>query len=89
MLFLSLFLAVTSALRAQGQGVAGIGSSNAGSSTDSNVHFDMDVYSSTVGSIISSLDDGPNRTYQQALPVNKLYGVNVRDSSRLYFSAHR
>lgn len=77
MLFLSFLLAAT-ALRAQAQGVAGIGSSSAGLSIDVDLHFDLDIYASTVGSIISSLSDGPNRTCQQALPVKKLYGVNVR-----------
>lgn len=80
MLFLSLLLAAASSLRVQAQGVAGIGSSginSSDSSADPNLYFDMNAYASTIESIVSSLNSSSNNTLQDALPVKKLYGVNV------------
>ncbi|KZP09600.1 glycoside hydrolase family 5 protein [Athelia psychrophila] len=65
---LLLAVAATSA-RAQ---VAGIGASSVGL----NINFDLDVYSSTLNNIVASVNEGPNRTCEDAVPVKKIYGVN-------------
>lgn len=52
--------------------VSGVGRANSGS-----VQFSLDIYSSAVNSIVTSVHNGPNRTVSNALPVPKLYGVNV------------
>ncbi|KZP12349.1 hypothetical protein FIBSPDRAFT_165084 [Athelia psychrophila] len=66
---LLLAVAATSA-RAQ---VAGISASSVGL----NINFDLDVYSSTLSNIVASVNEGPNRTCEDVIPVKKIYGVNV------------
>ena len=56
--------------------VSGIGQLSSGLTED--VQFNLDVYASTVNVIVSSLNDGPNRTASHCLPVQRFYGVNVR-----------
>lgn len=62
--------------------VSGVGrlslSAGASPSAAGSVKFSSNVLSSAVGSIVSSVSDGPNRTVDSALPTSKLYGVNVR-----------
>lgn len=41
------------------------------------VQFSLDVFDTTVTSIVNSLDQGPNRTLSDSLPVPKLRGVNI------------
>lgn len=65
-------LLLMAAISARAQ-VDGISSSSAGL----NINFELDVYKSTVIDIVSSINDGPNRTYANTIPVNKIYGVNV------------
>lgn len=55
--------------------VSGTGRLNSGS--DQAVSFSSEAYSSTVKSIVSSIEQGPNRTTSTSLPVDKIYGVNV------------
>jgi hypothetical protein len=69
------FLLASVLVSAQHQ-VSGIGRLSSGSTDD--VQFNLDVYASTVNGIISSVNNGPNRTTSQCFPVEKLYGVNVR-----------
>lgn len=77
---LPLLLSAASVISAQNL-VSGVGrlSLDASSiiSADVNVEFSSNVLSSAVGSIVSSLSEGPNRTTASALPTSKLYGVNV------------
>ena len=54
--------------------VSGIGLWSSGSVQGT--HINLDVYSS-VNSIVSAASHGPNGTNSVALPVDKLYGVNV------------
>lgn len=65
--------------------VSGVGrlslSAGASPSAAGSVKFSSNVLSSAVGSIVSSVSDGPNRTIDSALPTSKLYGVNVRAKS--------
>jgi hypothetical protein len=74
MLILGLFLAVSTVF-AQEQ-VSGIGRLNAGFTED--VQFNLGVYESAVNGIVSSVHNGPNRTVSHSVPVDKIYGVNVR-----------
>jgi hypothetical protein len=67
-------LLVTVLASAQHQ-VAGIG--RLSSDSTENVQFNLDVYASAVNGIISSVNNGPNRTTSQCFPAKKLYGVNV------------
>jgi hypothetical protein len=69
------FLLASVLVSAQHQ-VSGIGRLSSGSTDD--VQFNLDVYASAVNGIISSVNNGPNRTTSQCFPVEKLYGVNVR-----------
>lgn len=39
--------------------------------------FSLDKFVTTVGAIIDTIDQGDNRTYDHAIPVPKIYGVNV------------
>lgn len=41
------------------------------------VQFSLDVYESAVTSIVKSIDQGPNRTLSNSIPVPKLRGVNI------------
>lgn len=70
MLIPFLLSVAATATRAQ---VAGI----SGSSVGLNINFDLDVYSSTLSNIVASVNEGPNRTSEDVVPVNKIYGVNV------------
>lgn len=55
--------------------VSGTGRLNSGSEQE--VQFSWSVYASSIQSISSSVNNGPNRTVSSSLPVKKLYGVNV------------
>src|SRR5882762_9051186 len=41
------------------------------------VQFSLETYQSTVTSIVKSLDQGPNRTLSNSIPIPKLRGVNI------------
>jgi hypothetical protein len=56
--------------------VAGAGRLNSGS--NQTVNFSYEVYSSTVKSIAASVEAGSDRNIAAVLPVDKIYGVNVR-----------
>lgn len=59
--------------------VSGIGRSNFDPPQDIQVQFSLDVFSSTVESVVASTHNGPNRTNAVAFPVVKLHGVNVNN----------
>ena len=65
-----LLVAAATSVRAQ---VAGISASSEGL----NINFDINVYESTLNNIAASVNAGPNRTVQDSIPVQKIYGVNV------------
>ncbi|KAF7975255.1 hypothetical protein HWV62_10124 [Athelia sp. TMB] len=67
----------TTLVRAQ---VAGISSSSEGL----DINFDINVYESTINNIAASVNGGPNRTVQDAIPVQKIYGVNARMSPTIW-----
>jgi hypothetical protein len=46
-----------------------------GSSEQPDAQFSVDAFSATIDAIISTSHEGPNRT--QALPLPKIYGVNI------------
>lgn len=62
------------AIAAQGL-VAGVGRLNSGD--QQTVQFNQAVLTESVSDIVDSINHGPNRTSSVALPVSKLYGVNV------------
>jgi hypothetical protein len=55
--------------------VSGVGRLSPGS--EQTVQFNLDTYSSAITSIVSSVNQGPNRTNAASLPVDKMYGVNI------------
>lgn len=65
-------LILMAAISARAQ-VDGISSSSKGL----NINFELDVYKSTITDIVSSINEGPNRTCSDTIPVKKIYGVNV------------
>lgn len=75
MLVFAMILALSDAQVFAKEYVSGIG--HLGSGSTEKAQFSLDVYASTVHSIVSSINNGPNRTNSVALPVDKLYGVNV------------
>ncbi|KAF7975271.1 hypothetical protein HWV62_10156 [Athelia sp. TMB] len=64
-----ILVAAAASVRAQ---VAGISASSEGL----NINFDINVYESTLNNIAASVNAGPNRTVQDSIPVQKIYGVN-------------
>lgn len=86
-MILPIILSVVSVASAQhmvaGVGRLSLGVNTPGASASANVdvEFNSNVLSSAIGSIVSSLTEGPNRTSSSVLPVSKVYGVSVRSCS--------
>ena len=72
MFVLGLLLALSTV---SAQMVSGIGRLSSDSRDDA--QFSLGVFESAVRGIVLSMNNGPNRTVPQSLPVEKIYGVNV------------
>lgn len=74
-----LVLALLAALVAAASYTSGVGRLNSGG--PQHVSFNLDSYQDAIDTIFESLAEGPNRTLSASVPVDKVYGVNVRHGS--------
>ena len=54
--------------------------------TDSLLKFSPDSFTRGIKAITDTLFSYPNRTIDQAVPVKKIYGVNVRIQERIHWA---
>lgn len=69
-------LSLNICVSAQNNAAAGVGKYIQSSATRQSI-FSLAKVQSTVDAITSTFGNGPNRTFSHAVPVDKLYGVNV------------